>query len=608
MKIKLKIDKKTVQQFLIQHGEKIGLGCALLLVLLIVYSAFSTMRGQKFNKTPEELIKRVGEKETLIGQTKPETGLTVPDYVAKAKKSRDKIVEGPYAYAVDINPAIFPTRRLRPTPPLFAVQDLRPTAELGAFAVLARNARAGADRNATEVGGRRWVSLTGLVPVKKQETEYKEAFSGTVQQYSPQTDVPDYLGYWVERIEVASPGDAVNPDWSKAKKIRSVDAVKAAGLDMDLLRSADVVAQKYKDPRGAMAFPLGPRVDKPWGPSVAHLTEIPLQSSDRVRPGGGMEGPMGPMGPAGPMHQPGMPPKPHAGGGEADAHSDDNPFGGQETRPAEGDKTQPTEPEATPDDPNAAAEFYLFRFIDFSVEPGKHYVYRVRAVLQNPNKGLKANLLEKPDDAKVAMLESGWSEPSPVVSVPRDGHILAGAVTPARAADEATAALTAVQFVPKRGIQAHNDFTKIKRGQWANFPKVRIDPPAAGQGGMGGAGTSTRPLYVHFVTDSTVIDFRGGGKLPGRKDNPAPNEPGEILVLDPNGNLSVHDEMDDMPAREALTEASAAPTAGPGGMMMGPGMEPGMEPGMGPMPPKAGGALDTVPTQPKKKTPKPKTP
>lgn len=40
-----------------------------------------------------------------------------------------------------------------------------------------------------------------------------------------------------------------------------------------------------------------------------------------------------------------------------------------------------------------------------------------------------------------------------------------------------------------------------------------------------------------------AVDFRGGGKLPGKKD--VVTEPGEILLLDLNGNLVVRNEIED---------------------------------------------------------------
>ena len=92
--------------------------------------------------------------------------------------------------------------------------------------------------------------------------------------------------------------------------------------------------------------------------------------------------------------------------------------------------------------------FLLLRYFDYTVEPGKHYVYRVRLVLANPNyippagaaadagaqgvSNLKPGYLKDPKLAEKQWLETDWSEPSPVISVPRDTRVLALSVNPGR--------------------------------------------------------------------------------------------------------------------------------------------------------------------------------
>ncbi len=73
------------------------------------------------------------------------------------------------------------------------------------------------DRQAgSEVRGQRWIVVTGLVPVEKQELAYSEAFKSAVN-YDANKDYPEYSDYQVERVEVASPGEAADPDWKDAK-------------------------------------------------------------------------------------------------------------------------------------------------------------------------------------------------------------------------------------------------------------------------------------------------------------------------------------------------------------------------------------------------------
>jgi hypothetical protein len=68
------------------------------------------------------------------------------------------------------------------------------------------------------------------------------------------------------------------------------------------------------------------------------------------------------------------------------------------------------------------------------------------------------------------------------------------------------------------------------------------------------------------------IDLNGQGRPPSSKE-PRLNAPGEILVLDPEGNLVVRSELDDAAEYEKLQERKKEPEEG----RMGPGMYPGME-------------------------------
>ena len=70
----------------------------------------------------------------------------------------------------------------------------------------------------------------------------------------------------------------------------------------------------------------------------------------------------------------------------------------------------------------AAGRMLLFRYFQFTVQPGEAYRYRVKLVFENPNfeRGLRR---EDVDDEAVILgetRESEWSEPSAVVVIPYD--------------------------------------------------------------------------------------------------------------------------------------------------------------------------------------------
>ena len=279
MKLKLKLDKKTIQDFLLQNVEKIVLGVVVLVFLLMLYSSLST--AGRFDKTPEQLQADVAKGRHDIESTPPDPKLDVVDYVSQAKRSRVRIEEKPYVNPVTWDPPLFESRPLRDAPPLFTVQDLRGSAGMGAFrtAPAARldqperpAPRAETDERALEPGrlrpmmparaaggedirGQRWIVITGLVPIEKQETAYADTFKQSLG-YDPQNDYPMYLGYWVERVEVASAADAANPDWSKATKFISTKAI-GCGVAAMGHGSATPTSSRRSTSKSGWCFPWG---------------------------------------------------------------------------------------------------------------------------------------------------------------------------------------------------------------------------------------------------------------------------------------------------------------------------------------------------------------
>ncbi|HVJ84942.1 MAG TPA: hypothetical protein VM452_04810 [Caulifigura sp.] len=81
---------------------------------------------------------------------------------------------------------------------------------------------------------------------------------------------------------------------------------------------------------------------------------------------------------------------------------------------------------------HVVGELLLFRYIDFSVEPGKTYRYRARLVFRNPNFG--RNVDEAAGDPSVVTGEtrmSDWSEPTAEIVVQKDQQTFVTDVRPA---------------------------------------------------------------------------------------------------------------------------------------------------------------------------------
>ncbi len=233
MKMKLKFDKQSIQDFLLLNAEKIFCGAVVLATLLILY--FSWKGVERFDRTPDNLHQTADRALAQIEQNKPDPAVTLEDYAKEADRSRVPIVVEPYVYPNLWDKPLFEVRTLRGDPPLLTVVELRGKAEQGMIRGLssaapeARPPRTAGTKSPRPVPpapvgprpekklGGSWVVLTGLVPVAQQETAYTKAFRDSAY-YDPNRDVPSYLAYWVERVEVNSPAEAANPPWDKAQK------------------------------------------------------------------------------------------------------------------------------------------------------------------------------------------------------------------------------------------------------------------------------------------------------------------------------------------------------------------------------------------------------
>ena len=599
MKLKLQFDKQTVLEFLLLNGEKIVAGIVVFGALLILYSAW--MRVKSFERTPEELQQAALRGQQELDKTRSDFGLNVPDFVKLAKQSRVPIEEKPYSLPNVWNKPLFVLKQVRGEPELFALTDLRGTGEVGGFRKPVsrtsdfRTERPGARPLGSKSGtdakksaksdtgsmyrpgvptppedniGKHWIVLTGLVPLEKQDAAYVEAFKQSVY-YNRTMDIPVYLGYWVERVEVTSPGDAAAPNWEKAKKFMSKETVDAALTEWGLSTGVEVVSRDFGDQR--LTFPLGPLVSRSWGESVAHPPEIPLISeglkTDEARRRDEAE--MQNMQEV--QQRQRMMESERLGGGREGLSGflDDSIFG-----------TPTTENDWSLDQTRfgfreqiVLPPYKLFRFFDFNVEPGKQYVYRVRLALYNPNRRLRTSILKSPDLAEKQFLETKWSDPSPPIAVPLDSNVLLASVKPAaRITAEPSASVLVTQWVQGKGIEAFKDFP-LTRGRTANFPdesfrpprpRINVDPLVAR--------TRYAPFPVDFLSEATAVDLRGGERL-GRRGSTL-TAVGEMLLLRSDGTLDVHNELDDATAYQRIT--NPPPEVLAPGAMGGEGMQEGI--------------------------------
>lgn len=441
------------------------------------------------------------------------------------------------------------------------------------------------------------VALKAVIPFKKQMAEYLDALAGNPSYFSPERDMPKYVFFYVERADVTENPDAdpATLQWQllSTKNAQLLPYVEGAQWDpipeelidpaavdslttlpvppallVDLKQlaghseidwAATIEREAAEEARNA--DPNRPIATDPEGPEGPELPSIDGPDSGRpgttptVRPG---VRPGGPVRPAAPMGRE---------GGRAPVR---NPYA-RVGRAGGSDLTSAQQ-----------VTYKMLRFIDFDVERGRKYRYRVRLMLEDPNhpmpsvggpnngrgegnmagndplpaslnKDVEQRLreLRKQEEKtgkRIWYRNTDWSEPSPVVTVPEPMTVAVGTVTPARkltvpgtvtevemSEPEAKAMVVQWDDYFAVNVAAEHD---VSRGSYMNFVKE---------------GEALHPIKLEFVklkdyqfaTGATVVDLRGGEKLPGPKEYPL-TAPSRLALIDEHGQLIVQNEADDL--------------------------------------------------------------
>ena len=203
------------------------------------------------------------------------------------------------------------------------------------------------------------------------------------------------------------------------------------------------------------------------------------------------------------------------------------------------------EPAAAPPTPTAPAgiEYRLCRFFDFNVEPMKKYRYRVKVDLANPNFGLPLAILVHPKGEQAEFVETDWSNPTGTVAIPDRYGVLSNGVAENSRSYDPRVAIVATAIDPQEGIEAATSIP-VQRASVVNTVAESVEAVDPRDG-------TIRVLNnVTFHTDIIVVDIYGGRPL-SKRSMSAVSGPVEVLVMDPQGNLRVRNELDD----HALVEA-----------------------------------------------------
>ena len=262
MNIKVALDKKSIQDFFLQHTEKIIFAVVTVFLLSMAYAAVAR---PVFSSKPDDLLNLANQGRENLAKTPAQCDLRVVDYAKIADNSHWRIDEASYPMPTDPSPPVFKSPGKRGEPKTYPVEKLVVSSGFGAFSATSSAAIGGQGNR-----GYRWALITGLVPLAQQTDAYYECFRNV---FPPEKNPPKYSYFEVERAEVDDPAaESGSLKWVKLDLDKAYEIPKQwSGT------TQEVVAAKYVDE--ALVYPLGPLVNRPWDASVAHPPEIPLSSA-----------------------------------------------------------------------------------------------------------------------------------------------------------------------------------------------------------------------------------------------------------------------------------------------------------------------------------------
>jgi hypothetical protein len=588
--------------WLVNNFEKILLGVAGLLVLVFVYFG-SRHKPIEENLAPEKLQQKASAAMNHIKD--PATWNSAAskrfsgdaDYDKRATQDVASINLADYELMKPWDPILEPLLSLRKDPELFNVEKLEARPGIAALAVAStgrkssssgfRGTRRGDDDPAApplradqttefekfirtpanaEVKGKFFVSVTGLVPYKKQQVEYLRCFADAAG-YDPSRDTPHYFWFYLQRAEVADDGTYVDQVDEEGNTVKWITIRKYQSI-ADLRKTwAPVTTPDYVDPAYTdeiFTMPLPPLLATDLSKYARH-SEIPQLKTEAELAAEQeaaveeteTEGPLGPGGP-GP-------------GGSTPGDEEPTLKQGEEAGVEEID-----------------AEYLMFRFFDFDVRHDRKYQYQVGLLLHDPNdpkevsggsgkdstggwlrpqdadldqsvilRLTKRREAERSQKRDIYWRETGddadqvkdtWSEPSNTVSFPAlDLTLLADVVGDdtygpyeIRRA-ERFANIMRVVWDSAEAAWVPGLATELRRGSMIDFSTDAWVLDA------GSLSVRSVPSYV-FDRGGLVVDVRGGEDLPkppGRRRNFTQLvSPGEVLIMTDDGGLIVCDEVD----------------------------------------------------------------
>jgi hypothetical protein len=563
MNIKPKKTKSSfdIKQFFILHGEKFVVGLLVLFAIFFIYTGVTSFQPLAWKPADLDQISQASR--TFIDtntRSATDEGVVVFQYDKYAEWIKYGVKLSLYETNTVWLPLLFPERIKRDKVPLLPVENLQASAGLGAISIKPTGGK-------TQIG-ERWAVVTGLIPIQRQRELYVRAYAASIRPI-PERDTPFYVSYILERAEVVPDQDEKNLKWEAIKTFEEINrritnvwnGVAPEPVDSDFLAPYIYVGAGSLP----MACPLPPTL-KPFGAEVTQ-SSIPLVSetaaeylkkSQEYNKRLQEEIERNPANSSGDYRQ-------------------IDPFGGASRQP-DTTTTQRQRNENLPLEEQRTISHFLFRYLDYSVQSGKTYRYRVKLSLANPNYGLPEGDVMNIELTKAMYLETDVSNASNKVTIPPDSRVLARSVTsPSRSSPwaEPYANVFAVYFDLADGSEwVWGASDRVYRGSALNmkgattYSPLVLDKvetaarPPAGRPSPAGANdpTKSQAQTKDVITNICVLDIYGGVVL-GKVVTEAPTvkTPEKILVVNNIGEIAIHDISKDSKEIEAMKSIKTDP-------------------------------------------------
>jgi uncharacterized membrane protein YgcG len=475
----------------------------------------------------------------------------------------------------------------------------------GANATVVVQPRQGVELEGFEtIEAKSWITVLARIPIKDQNNLYEDALK-TARGFNPNTDMPQYLGYIVERAEITHEGQG---KWERIAQVNNVTLTKE--LESYPVFPPEVVASRFVHP--VMTHPLPPLILKEWDDRVKHssmslaVDDVPPMDEVLEEPAeaeaaegeaeddggfgvsrppadaGGMYGERGGYG--GEMDGGrggggyGRGGYEMDGGGRGGYEMDGGRGGGGYGRGGgygemdggggygRGQMGTGRGVELASFSWDNKTSDILLRFFDNSVEPGHRYRYRVKLAVLDVNDGVQVQYLDKTVTERRDALANAklrtfrlteWSEESPIASVPLPVRLYLVAAEPAKpVAGSSPEAEILIKALDSKFAAEIARQEKVTRGTvlnvrekaevvWSNNYDVEQDPE------------------FDFRTGTTLVDVQGGEKI-GKKNRDLV-APGRAVLMDAAGKLSIQHELKDAPVVKDFNATKEMDQEGGGG-------------------------------------------